>query len=96
MKTFREWLMKDVSEMHTYSHKSDSSTKLRVFDNYEELKNKVTKKGLKELAKAEVILDSQHPTESQLWDVFGTIFNYSLEEHWEKWYEHMKKYRKNN
>lgn len=95
MITFREYLaeakIKEVNEQHRYYMSKEDDKGVLVFDNREELEKHIPKKGLKELAKAETILDSSNPTKAQLWDVFGTIFNGSLEEHWVKWSKHMSK-----
>lgn len=93
MSNFREWVSSntELNETHKYHISKDDKVGVTVFDSMEELRSKVSKKGLKELQKAETILDLDNPTKEQLWDVFSTIFNYSTEEHWKKWSKHMSK-----
>ena len=90
MSVFREYLKQaSISESYKITLPEVSNGKVTVYDNEKELSKSVSKKGLKELKKAEEILKLPNPTKDQLWDVWGTIFNGALITHWDVWCKHM-------
>lgn len=82
--SFRNYLNECINEEHRYHREKEDRVGVLVYDNMEELKSKVSSRGVKELEKAEKILDKSNPTEEELWKIHGTLFNYSTEEHWKK------------